>query len=877
VVDKIVLFPNCDLHMVAGQSLPLRLMRQKDHPDPAQHRYLLTTVPFTLDPTTTQCSFDWFRPYDPPGHRLDDQPTLVPGDGAATTATVTKTTPGIYLFQVRVGTKYLVGRLQVHRAVASWWFGNGSISTVKDPISTVQDPIAHAQPSLYAKFSADDTGVDLVGDITGHGYVTLTSSDPTTFTVTADGRLLGLKATTDPKHLPTVNGTWPALGAGNVPSALSVTVVDFATQNHTLESVRTTNVKDFAKRHNMLFLAEGFRQEDKGIFDHMVQQAADEMFTKPRHQPYALLEKSFNVFKIFTPSVENTLTCGFAIKDAASVNVLEGTPMPIEGVVGAPGTYAMIDIMGLVGLPRRNEPTDPDAIRTQWRNQGLPGPDKNLDLQLDRVDDTLIREWRVHRADGILNARDTFFGLHTGSRLGDRNSEISLNAQGQLQAVLRPATDVPGSPDTRAFVRRLYEFYVLQVARPIAVHLDRRRHPPELYSAQGDTNPNSTIARYLSGLTFPTADGVLTIGPEWAANDGVFQRSRGLVAMLCLDDHALAQNVNNKSLFAVSGGLKPTVDFVKKADKLFRDPPSRVKTDADEIISSVAHELAHSFNLDDEYELAGGPGFSVILPDTADLFGDNVTHFNFIHSRTPKTPDDIDPDLVKWLKIPLTFMSSRLTADTQVVAGGLRVPIDPNDVGQWMRARKSFPGLQPGLRAITYTKPPVIQLPQTGVQLTPLTIVDIDRAGAVIVSGPGIPPANPIPAGSLLWFAQSDKVGGTPLLAAEPPVMQFLRDTRRPLNKDTKTDLRNDNKDEPLSIKGFDEPCDSFRVIGVYEGAEHFAAHFYRPAGGCKMRDLHDKDDRGGQFCYVCKWLIVNRVDPGMHALLTDKFYPNSK
>jgi hypothetical protein len=43
------------------------------------------------------------------------------------------------------------------------------------------------------------------------------------------------------------------------------------------------------------------------------------------------------------------------------------------------------------------------------------------------------------------------------------------------------------------------------------------------------------------------------------------------------------------------------------------------------------------------------------------------------------------------------------------------------------------------------------------------------------------------------------------------------------------------------------------------------------------MRDLHDSSDRGGQFCFICKWLIVNRVDPGMHAYITQRFYPNAK
>jgi hypothetical protein len=64
----------------------------------------------------------------------------------------------------------------------------------------------------------------------------------------------------------------------------------------------------------------------------------------------------------------------------------------------------------------------------------------------------------------------------------------------------------------------------------------------------------------------------------------------------------------------------------------------------------------------------------------------------------------------------------------------------------------------------------------------------------------------------------------------------------------------------------------------VYEGAAGFAGAAYRPAGQCKMRSSEAKPEKGeGEFCFVCKWLIVNNVDPGLHALLDKRFYPGSK
>jgi hypothetical protein len=41
------------------------------------------------------------------------------------------------------------------------------------------------------------------------------------------------------------------------------------------------------------------------------------------------------------------------------------------------------------------------------------------------------------------------------------------------------------------------------------------------------------------------------------------------------------------------------------------------------------------------------------------------------------------------------------------------------------------------------------------------------------------------------------------------------------------------------------------------------------------MRDI-DHEGPQGEFCFVCKYLIVNRVDPGKHKALDDQ-YPTPK
>ena len=89
-------------------------------------------------------------------------------------------------------------------------------------------------------------------------------------------------------------------------------------------------------------------------------------------------------------------------------------------------------------------------------------------------------------------------------------------------------------------------------------------------------------------------------------------------------------------------------------------------------------------------------------------------------------------------------------------------------------------------------------------------------------------------------------------------------------------DEASDGKDTPPDIPQFDKPCDEYKVIGLYEGGGAATVKVYRPAGACKMRSQQAADGEG-EFCFVCKYLIVNRFDPTRHAELDAKFYPKKK
>jgi len=113
---------------------------------------------------------------------------------------------------------------------------------------------------------------------------------------------------------------------------------------------------------------------------------------------------------------------------------------------------------------------------------------------------------------------------------------------------------------------------------------------------------------------------------------------------------------------------------------------------------------------------------------------------------------------------------------------------------------------------------------------------------------------------------------GNLIFVVEKKVIDTLKLINLPLNKNQDTRQINREADDPVDIANFKPPCKSYKLLGLYEGASRWTGMVYRPAGLCKMRD-----QANGEFCHVCKYLIVNRVDPGNHALMDKKYYPKAK
>ncbi|RSM73758.1 hypothetical protein DL991_31240 [Amycolatopsis sp. WAC 01375] len=844
-----VFFPHCDLHVARTGTPPLRVSFQAlTFDDGKPDRYALADI-------TKECAFDFFAPHKEVGKRLEGLPSVDPLTGLVTAREL-----GVFLFQVRWREIYLVGRLQVHDRAESWWFGNDSITTAFEPDRPGNPGVAHAQPSLYAKFSDDATGADRIGDITGHGYVTLTPDDAAKLAITPQGRLRGLAETVDPT-LPTgIKGTF--LGVTN---GLPVRVVDYAKTRQDLIPVQTPDVAHADDLADIVFIPEGFIDDpaDRALFDEVVTKTVQDIFDKPRHEPYAMLEGSFNIFKAFLPSREHYLTTGFRVTDE---NFSKAIPIPFNGKAGEKETsYTMQQLVARVGLPMHNESRfDPLSI---WITQSLKDFDPNL------VDSQLIARWKTHDAAGILHARDTVFGMYLGRRAGDRPFGSST------PQVTPPPADTP-SPALSAFVARVYEFYDFGNTRGLTP--DPRRHPPERHGGNRE-NPGGSLMRYLGGLRYGFAP-FHPIGPNWVPDATKFKPSRGLVAMICYDDLQGGSNIDARTTAAQTMGSARTLqivyaDTVDKREMRRRDPLAGVVPDIAGVANVVAHEFGHSFNLGDEYESANGDGRAATQTTDADF--DNLTVLGFLRDPSSPAPGRlVDPTKIKWLELPRAVLSAKLQVPSENVAGGIKVTIDPRYIGKWEQAEKD--GLEVHLRNFSITLQGR-QLPlasATGQHLAGLKVSAVDRTkGTFVLTGA----ASPLPVyarGSVVYVPLKNQDGAV-VPIVHPKVKERIFVVKGPINLDEDHEHVRDKDDKPQDIEGFTPPCNSTRTIGFFEGGNEFSGGFYRPSGSCKMRNhigegnfWTEVGQDAGAFCYVCKWLIVNRVDPGYHAILSAAFYP---
>jgi IgA Peptidase M64 len=708
----------------------------------------------------------------------------------------------------------VVARVWVHQSVVNWWLGNNHAS--------VHVGEADLLLSAYAEFDGGD-----IVDITGHGYVAFSSLDPGA-SVTGAGRVTGIL----PGNDVTIRGTLD----GRDRDAVVTVLFPPSMPRLIVEPVRLSGPME--QRRNILFLAEGFT--DKSKFVALAKKIVDRLVSSRLHEPYRILRNDVNYWLAFEPSHENGLTPGPPSSTEGNMGMFDKAPKD-------PGHLTFEQLVRLVGLPDAVlGDTDTTRAEADAMLQALFPAYHPADLEPEIFD-----FWQMWNA-GILQARDSCYGLMYGQRLGDRIFETAPHSADNSWYLLTAQSNML-SPDPRrspANVTRWTDLF--------------REFLSSLRTKSGATDPNHVI------------------GPRWAL-DGDDQ---GLVVFLC-NDEAYGAFARAPVYSAAAVDFKPGFSNVTRSGVggSIDHEPDTSGAQIEVFVATVTHELSHQFFLGDEYE--GGPDRTSIVPEEVPdtELNDNLTTRAVAFTGNPPV---LDPDRIKWNRLARIVRASRLAGPVVDGPGAnVLVPL-PSGEGKRWKAGESVLLRTRNLNAAArhsdypaYRRHPMRQR---------LAQVEAVAGDVVTVSGGKLPTGWAFPAGSTLCVPKLNKAGTDVLRVVLPGVGDFMRGpppaAPRPVFDKEMAGLcakKIHDYIPPPAIPNVELTADDRpRVIGLFEGAGRWNCGVFRPAPVCKMRNQIWKPVGEApttvlrvhfRLCFVCRYTIVNEVNPMRHPEL-DLLYP---
>jgi Bacterial Ig-like domain (group 2)/IgA Peptidase M64 len=736
-----------------------------------------------------------------------------------------------------VSFEFLV-RIRVHQSLSAFWIGNNQI--------TVHQGMNNYVTSVYASFS-DGTR----GDISGHPYVSF-SSNAAAATVDSEGRLTGVSA----------GSATISVTVGTTTQTINVRVVGPVTTNRPIvERIHGSGL--FSDRRNILFLGEGF--SNIADFEKITSEIKDRIMFTVSHSPYNALRDSFNIWTACEPqdhpSPEDGVTFAVDVRiptTAATKQVPVGNPVPPAGEnpIGplSQGRFTLLQLVGLVGLPTSWLPSPPttlaQALTAFGTLRNFDGTTKTFTaVHAAALDQPTLEAWLELRDHGPLQARNSKLGVVHGGRLGERRAVAAVLPHKNL-------------------------WYFPDVAHR-SVSIDQRRRDSAFSFI-------TFIEAYLKSLKLAGAaanDPNFAIGNTWAGGG----KDSGLGCLIVNDGYLGGSRFGSVgapiSLFAstVNVHTQLTVPTPTPANStvLNHTPPNAASVPFEVITLVLSHELAHALNLLDEYEGADFPHHSTVNnaspQEIQDLHASsNATPFQDIQSLV--TAGRIDPSRAKWNLDRIALASPLAAQASGNNSNSITVQLRPKQGSRWQNVMTQ--------QRQVFLRDPDLTRDPTNANLQPLGPLTIDQSSNLAADTltlklpPSTTTSATFSAGSTLYLPQRDK-NNVILRVIHPSVIAHIRanGSFAPQAPGTCERFSFAAENPPANIANFTLPAVAADTVGVYEGGGTWTCRVFRPCGNCRMRNFDATGRQQIRFCFVCKYTLVNLIDPSVHHII-DPLYP---
>jgi len=591
---------------------------------------------------------------------------------------------------------------------------------------------------------------------------------------------------------------------------------------------------------NFLFLPEGFQQGDRLKFKQIVDEVVRLLSTQPAVRPFGAFAGRVNYWMGWVPSpVAGVSVLNELDRDRPQTPAGTGSTIELPSPQRPPttGTWTLEQLINEVGLPVPNG----DSGRTiaellpVWRARYGPHVTEG-NLKKD-----LVTAWLSLADRLLLNERNTAFHIAFGER---------------------PALD-ERIPD-----------------RGLA------RNPRRLHAAD--------FAVFLEALRGPKGE---PLGHLWATG-----KDRDLIVMLCRSARDGGLNDTREGpprgkLLAVSlaGDLTHRLEVTAAGGWDLRpDPIPRPRELHFNSWMTAAHELAHSWTLGDEYGEFTRPPTPLTITETKEDANLQSRDSLLVSKTGPggQVTKVLESQNIKWGKWPRIAKAALLLENPRRIDGTnkLRLALFPVP-GPVLPAKARFaPGdivrlrTRPLPTSAGYSKAfRVERIAGLALEVVPVDGIAVDDAflarfpAKSVVMAP-VRESDPDPTHGRY---------GRPLGLMSDEARARIDHTNNPLNAQplaTEAGPPNDIPNRPCVNVELKVPTSATNtltrvwlppprfpswVIGLYEnGGRHFCG-IYRPTGVCIMTATEFRDSGKKlsfyEFCLVCRYAIVDAVDPRLH------------